>query len=136
MSEVCYVYLADKQMQKISSEDFENPVERRRWFLETRKCRWYTRGWTLQELIAPGNVKFYDQDWALLGTKENHVEALHRITKIERDVLEWAEDITSITIAERFSWASRRNTTRKEDMAYCLMGIMDVNMPLDRKSVV
>lgn len=88
------------------------------------------RGWTLQELIGPYHVTFYAQDWTQLGTKHGLVSEIHKITSIDTRTLWGPEWIKSESIGSRMSWAARRETTRDEDQAYCLMGIFDVNMPL------
>ncbi|KAK0703975.1 hypothetical protein B0T26DRAFT_733497 [Lasiosphaeria miniovina] len=93
-------------------------------------CRWFTRGWTLQELIAPRRLGFYDTDWGFQGEKSEMALELTAITGIRRDVLENKLAPSSVSVAQRMSWASRRETTRAEDMAYCLLGLFDVNMPL------
>jgi hypothetical protein len=90
---------------------------------------WFTRGWTLQELIAPAHLVFYDSKWARLGTKEDFGEDISRLTGIQESVLSGLTPML-VPVAERMAWASTRRTTRTEDMAYCLMGIFDVNMPL------
>ncbi|KAI1115590.1 HET-domain-containing protein [Nemania sp. NC0429] len=105
-----------------------------------RKSRWFTRGWTLQELLAPKLVSFYDRDWNIIGTI--HDDAL-RITDDDSQLCDVVSSITSIPIAflkgapltdacvaKRMSWASKRESTRPEDVAYSLLGIFDVNMPL------
>ena len=94
------------------------------------RSRWFTRGWTLQELIAAKRKYFCAQDWSLIGDKDSLRDSLHSITLIDPAVLKhpWQKRICSI--AERMSWAARRETTRPEDEAYCLMGIFSVNMPL------
>jgi len=116
---VCYAYLGD-----VSSS--ENPALHRSQF---RKSRWFTRGWTLQELLAPSDVVFFASDWRDIGTKQTLNKAIAEITKIDkRSLLECAWD--HVGIAGMMSWASRRTTSRVEDQAYCLMGIFDVNMPL------
>lgn len=95
-----------------------------------RNCRWLSRGWTLQELIAPADVVFYDADWNPLGTKNDIAEELEAITGIDQDVLKGRMSLEAISLAKRMSWAAQRQTTRVEDMAYCLLGIFDVNMPM------
>ncbi|KAM7187356.1 Heterokaryon incompatibility protein (HET) domain containing protein [Naviculisporaceae sp. PSN 640] len=97
---------------------------------QLRACRWFTRGWTLQELIAPAKVQFYDRDWKPRGTKQGMIRNLHEVTGIQTVVLESAQNTYTLPIVARMSWASKRETSRIEDMAYCLMGIFDVNMPL------
>ncbi|KAK1751394.1 heterokaryon incompatibility protein-domain-containing protein [Echria macrotheca] len=94
--------------------------------------RWFTRGWTLQELIAPQDVVFYDQGWRARGSKLSSAVAtqLSRITRISEEVITGEQQAASQSTAIRMSWAAHRHTTRVEDMAYCLFGIFDVNMPL------
>ncbi|KAK2037463.1 HET-domain-containing protein, partial [Colletotrichum somersetense] len=97
-----------------------------------RGCRWFTRGWTLQELIAPDTVELYDKDWRLVGSKldGSFATTLSSVTGIDLEVLNKTTPLESSSVAGRMHWASSRTTTRKEDMAYCLMGIFGVNMPL------
>ncbi|KAJ8110148.1 hypothetical protein ONZ43_g5950 [Nemania bipapillata] len=91
--------------------------------------RWFSRGWTLQELLASSNIVFYSENWQTLTTKLSSVEILSTITGIEKEYLEGAP-LEAASTAKRMSWASSRETTRIEDLAYCLLGIFDVNMPL------
>jgi hypothetical protein len=114
---ICYAYLVDVQS---SSTDIE---------LQLRESRWFKRGWTLQELIAPPIVEFYAADWTEIGTKMSRQELLSEITSINVRILRGG-DLSSCNIAERMSWASERVTTRSEDLAYCLMGLFDVHMPM------
>ncbi|KAK3386527.1 heterokaryon incompatibility protein-domain-containing protein, partial [Podospora didyma] len=119
---VCHIYLADVGIDQqfkstLSSEELE-------------KSRWFTRGWTLQELIAPVYVEFYDMDWRALGTKRHLCPRLAARTSIPESLLLDPSTLPDYFAARRFSWASDRVTTRPEDVAYCLMGIFDVNMPL------
>ncbi|KAL1592838.1 hypothetical protein SLS60_011254 [Paraconiothyrium brasiliense] len=93
------------------------------------KSRWLTRGWTLQELVAPTSVLFYYQDWTLMGDKREFLGQLSDATGIPIFVLENGE-LSELSLAERMSWACYRQTTRVEDMAYCLLGIFDIQMPL------
>jgi hypothetical protein len=115
---ICYAYL----------EDVSLTLGRLDW-LDFRQSRWFTRGWTLQELVAPSIVEFYDVNWTEVGTKLSLQEELSHITGIDISVLR-GDEPWSCNVAQRMSWASRRCTTRPEDMAYCLMGIFDVKMPL------
>ena len=94
------------------------------------RSRWFTRGWTLQELIAAKRIYFCAQDWSIIGNKYSLRDSLHSITLIDTEVLKYPWMIRDCSIARRMSWASRRETTRPEDEAYCLMGIFSVNMPL------
>ncbi|KAI1310360.1 HET-domain-containing protein [Xylaria venustula] len=113
---VCYVYLAD----------LLHPVE----VTGTLNCRWFTRSWTLQELIAPKHVNFYSQDWEFCFTKAEAAVQLSHITGIELAVLHHETSLATICVAQKMSWARSRQATRTEDIAYSLLGIFDINMPL------
>ncbi|KAH7063798.1 heterokaryon incompatibility protein-domain-containing protein [Paraphoma chrysanthemicola] len=93
-------------------------------------CKWRTRGWTLQELIAPQHVEFYDQNWTLRTTKVVSKAVLTAATGVSEDVLHDSALLARLPVARRMSWVSRRQTTRVEDMAYCMLGIFDIHMPL------
>ncbi|KAK4121509.1 HET-domain-containing protein [Parathielavia appendiculata] len=93
-------------------------------------CRWFTRGWTLQELIAPATVEFYDGNWVMRGTKASLITQLESITGILASVLAGSSRLANVSVGVRMSWAANRETTRPEDMAYSLLGIFDVNMPM------
>ncbi|OHF03700.1 HET domain-containing protein [Colletotrichum orchidophilum] len=95
-----------------------------------RQCRWFTRGWTLQELLAPADMTFYDGTWEPIGTKETLAYPIASITGIDVDVLIYPQTLSSACVAKRMSWASSRQTTRTEDTAYCLLGIFQIHMPL------
>lgn len=92
--------------------------------------RWFTRGWTLQELLAPSLVRFYDSDWTLVGDRTALLHDISPATGFSSDVLLGHVPLHQVGIATRMSWASKRNTTRLEDEAYCLLGLFDINMPL------
>ncbi|KAM7198365.1 HET domain containing protein [Rhypophila sp. PSN 637] len=118
----CYVYLADVPLENRVLKPHAGP-------LPGVWSRWYTRGWTLQELIAPKDLVFYYSDWSPAFKKATELKLLSKITGIPRSVLETG-DCSSISVADKMRWAANRTTTRAEDMAYCLLGIFDVNMPL------
>jgi hypothetical protein len=94
-----------------------------------RNSKWFTRGWTLQELIAPRIVEFYAADWTEIGTRVSLQDEISIITGIDNRILE-GESPDICNVAERFSWAASRETSRVEDAAYCLLGIFQVHMPL------
>lgn len=118
-ADVCYAYLKDVSP--------ECRLDERR--SEFRQSRWFKRGWTLQELLAPQLVIFLSSAWTILGTKASHAALVSTITRIPQSVLLLEEEISATSVAERMSWASKRRTTRPEDEAYCLLGIFDINMP-------
>ncbi|KAH7092508.1 heterokaryon incompatibility protein-domain-containing protein [Paraphoma chrysanthemicola] len=117
-SNICYVYLADVSDSEAG------------WGPMFAKSEWFTRGWTLQELIAPTSVEFFAQNWAAIGTKFERYIQIAEITSIDPDALMRVQDIDLFSTAERLSWASHRNVTREEDEAYALLGLFDINMPL------
>ncbi|KAF2764563.1 hypothetical protein EJ03DRAFT_245340, partial [Teratosphaeria nubilosa] len=93
------------------------------------RSRWWRRGWTLQELIAPSNVVFWDPCWNCFGPLVNLVHLISDFTGIEQDMLLRVKSYREICVGKRLSWAAERETTRIEDVAYSLLGILDVNMP-------
>jgi hypothetical protein len=123
---ICYAYLEDVfDDSKAGLGDFGS-------------SKWFTRGWTLQELLAPEEVKFFGPPdslsggelWKPLGTKFNLADQITAATGIDQTSLLVPDQLHQKSIAQRMSWASKRRTTRPEDMAYCLLGIFGVNMPL------
>ncbi|KAF1967872.1 hypothetical protein BU23DRAFT_372147, partial [Bimuria novae-zelandiae CBS 107.79] len=124
-SGVCLVYLEDTMREMIVNSQLApraviNPFQ---------DCRWISRGWTLQELVAPTSLRFYYKDWTLMGDKRDFLEELYEATYIPIFVLDTG-DLSELSVAQRMSWASYRQTTRVEDSAYCLLGIFDIQMPL------
>lgn len=113
---VCYVFLED--MYPGTPKD------------ALVECRWFTRGWTLQEMLAPRDLRFYDAGWNCLGSLEDFKRPIQKVTGIPLRVLTGAWKLSDISIAQRMSWAAKRKTTRIEDVAYCLLGIFGINMPL------
>jgi hypothetical protein len=120
----CYAYLSD-----VSINDRGPGSDRYCWESAFRKSRWFTRGWTLQELIGPKSVEFFSKERERLGDKHSLERQIHEITTIP--VKAFQEGFLSIySIEERKRWAEKRETTRKEDKAYCLLGIFNVFIPL------
>lgn len=113
----CFVYLEDYRSGVFVAAEFA-------------RCKWFTRGWTLQELIAPDDVQFYQTTWNVLGTKKSLLRHIHDITRIPALVLEDKRAVWGCCLAQRMSWAAGRVTRRPEDAAYCLMGLFGVNMPM------
>ena len=117
----CYVYLSD-----VSKPD--NRVDdQRAWEEAFRNSRWFTRGWTLQELIAPRLVDFFSSEGRRLGSKLSLESQIYEVTGIANKALR-GDVLSNFSIKERRSWAERRNTTIEEDAAYCLIGIFDVSI--------
>lgn len=118
-STVCLAYLSD------TKSDGLDPTS-----------KWFTRGWTLQELVASPNVRFYNSDWRFIGDKFELSDELAVITGIDTKILEATDEqsiarrLYEIPVCQKMSWASMRQTTKVEDTAYCLLGIFDIHMPL------
>ncbi|KAL7279345.1 hypothetical protein ACG7TL_007186 [Trametes sanguinea] len=93
-----------------------------------RKSKWFTRGWTLQELIAPRQLLFMSEGWKCLGTKASLADLVEEITGIDAEVLTFRRVLDHVSVARRMSWASGRVTSKVEDEAYSLMGLFDVSM--------
>ena len=135
-SKLCYVYLSDVTMtlEEIRLKNTFNKIhstsDSAGLMARFRNSRWFTRGWTLQELIAPFDVIFLDADWNEIGTKRGLALDISDATNIQTEYLLGKNSIFDASIARRMSFASRRVTSRGEDMAYCLLGLFGVNMPL------
>ena len=123
----CYVYLSDVSVIGFDGDD---QLSKKTWELEFSASRWFTRGWTLQELIAPRTVEFFSKERCPLGDKKSLEQAIHGITRIPYDALRGDRPLHEFSVDERMSWAKDRKTTRQEDAAYCLLGIFDIYMPL------
>ncbi len=121
----CYVYLSDVSPSNIEPSGLPASPP---WESEFRASRWFTRGWTLQELIAPLDVQFFARDGTLLGDKVSLQQQIHEITRIPTLALRGAA-FDRFDVKERFKWADGRQTIREEDWAYCLLGIFSVFIP-------
>lgn len=125
-SQVCYAFLRDVD-SGVSLHDKKHTqdgyVHDR--YMQFKDSAWFTRGWTLQELLAPSRLVFYDHNWIDIGTKSSLQEVISTVTGIE-DFLHCER----ACVAQKMSWAAGRKTTRVEDEAYCIMGLFGVNMPL------
>jgi hypothetical protein len=121
----CYVYLSDVS----TSENTNDRPSQLSWESAFRKSRWFTRGWTLQELIAPKSVLFFSKEGSRLGNKETLKRQIHEITKIPIKAFQ-GSSLSHFTVDERMSWAENRETNYKEDKAYSLQGIFGVCIPL------
>jgi hypothetical protein len=114
----CYVYLSDVPINGFAKND-----------QSFQKSRWFTRGWTLQELIAPKCVEFFSLEGERIGDKISMVQEISDITRIPIEALQGIP-LSRFSIDERMSWAERRETKREEDAAYSLLGIFNIYMPL------
>jgi hypothetical protein len=119
----CYVYLTD-----ISTNN-QIDLSLQPWEVAFRNCRWFTRGWTLQELIAPPSVEFFCSNGNRLGDKKSLEGLLHKITGIPGSALR-GNPLSGYSFENRRSWARNRDTKREEDLAYSLLGILDISIPV------
>ncbi|KAF4930545.1 Vegetative incompatibility protein HET-E-1 [Colletotrichum fructicola] len=110
-SEVCYAYLADVATGG-----------------DIRESEWFTRGWTLQELLAPGNLTFFDKNWIDIGSKAFLRNVIQEITNIPPAALLVNQSV-EYSVAQIFSWTQGRETSRPEDVAYSLLGLLNINLP-------
>jgi hypothetical protein len=114
-SDVCYVYLSD-YVYRPNSDLFTS--------------RWWTRAWTLQELVAPEHVRFFDARWQEIGTKSDRADDIASRVRIDVGTLRDSKRMYSQCVAQRMSWAAHREATREEDLAYSLLGIFNINMTM------
>ncbi|CAK1364941.1 unnamed protein product [Cercospora beticola] len=108
---VCFVYLSDLSKKRTRDTDWRDAL---------KDCRWFTRGWTLQELIASKKIEFYARD-GHIGSREDLLPALRSITGIDLGR-------SMPSHATRLGWVTKRSTKRPEDRAYCMLGICDVSL--------
>ncbi|KAI6003308.1 heterokaryon incompatibility protein-domain-containing protein [Pisolithus orientalis] len=124
-AQVCYAHLNDVDASVFPTERNNNKFGESNGWPE-----WFMRGWTLQELIAPKQVAFFNKDWAQIGSKQRFAPTLQNITGIPCEVLRDGLAAKRLSVAQIMSWAADRKTTRVEDQAYSLMGLFGVNMPM------
>ena len=121
----CYVYLSDVSILEDKLENDSN-LDVQSGF---RTARWFTRGWTLQELLAPSSVEFFSTNYKRLGDKLSLERLIHEITGIPVEALQ-GYDLTTFSIDERVSWVAKRETKHEEDIAYSLFGFFGIFLPL------
>ena len=135
----CYVHLADVEFShhelslKLQSEErfWQAPDGWASLRDRFSKSSWFERGWTLQELIAPKYIVFYDSYWNEIGPLVRFFKDVAKVTGIDESYLISGPGIQRwSSVAMRMSWASHRHTSREEDIAYYLLGLFDINMPL------
>ncbi|KAK5171454.1 uncharacterized protein LTR77_004599 [Saxophila tyrrhenica] len=144
----CFVFLPDvhdleRCTCKLKSRKTHGETTFKTFYVEElKRSTWFTRAWTLQELLAPWNVLFYNADFRCVGTLENLAEHVSEASHIPMEFLSAGEvapmsqrrfcptPVHLASVAQRMGWAARRQASRSEDIAYSLLGIFDVNMPL------
>ncbi|KAF5372101.1 hypothetical protein D9758_004923 [Tetrapyrgos nigripes] len=122
-----YMYYEDAAMCYVYLSDVSGAYHPRNEQSNFRDSRWFRRGWTLQELLAPEYVVFLDKNWQRIGTRWSLRDVVSAVTGIPVDVFE-GRIIDEYSVAQRMSWAAFRETTRPEDQAYCLLGVFGVSM--------
>ncbi|KAK1755526.1 heterokaryon incompatibility protein-domain-containing protein [Echria macrotheca] len=144
-AEVCYAYMFDvrpgynvadmleaARMGELdgSTDESRRDSESISLLVSFHESDWFTRGWTLQELIVPVEVEFLANDWSPIGTRSQMAPIITKACGVDAYALTPGVDLNWVSVARKMYWASRRTTTREEDLAYCLLGLFDVNMPL------
>jgi hypothetical protein len=141
-SAVCYVYLSDvhpkityniRDLTGVTAHEHATFMAQVNVIAQMKEIKWWTRGWTLQELIAPRNMRFFGKGtygWVEIGDKLTLLDLVVQRSRIDEDILRGTANVQQCSIAKRMSWAADRETTRTEDLAYCLLGMFEVNMPL------
>lgn len=130
-AEICYAFLSDfwnygsqvlddsipRATDQPPPQEFDHDIERYYTARAFSRSKWFTRGWTLQELIAPKLVDFYDKDWCFSGSRSTLTRTISDVTNIEIGILDQSRSMASISVAQKMSWAAKRETTRVEDQA-------------------
>ena len=124
-AKACYAYLHD-----VGGSSFPTAKDNKRYPTSNGWPEWFSRGWTLQEMIAPSDVQFFNKNWQPVGNKVMLAKTLKKITRVPEHTLTDGLDERRPCVAQIISWAANRTTTRVEDRAYSLMGLLDVNMPM------
>ena len=124
-SRICYAYLHD-----VHGSSFPSADDNERYHKSNGWPEWFSRGWTLQEMIAPWNLQFFNKDWYPIGDKRTLSPILEAVTGVPQGILKGGLSSNRPCVAQIMSWAANRTTTRVEDRAYSLMGLLDVNMPM------
>lgn len=128
---ICYAYLSDfwnygghilddsiaRETDPPPSRQFEGGRGQHYAARSFSLSKWFTRGWTLQELIAPECVDFYDARWGFCGTRRKLTRTISDVTNIEIGILDRSRSMKSVSVAQKMSWAAKRETTRVEDQA-------------------
>jgi tetratricopeptide (TPR) repeat protein len=119
----CYVFLSDVSLSAVTEMAVCSD-----WEASFRASDWFTRGWTLQELIAPVSVEFFSREGQRIGDKASLDQLLHEITDIPLAALRNCP-LDQFSTSERRRWVENRRTTEEEDIVYCLLGLLGVSMP-------
>jgi hypothetical protein len=118
----CYAFLSD-----VSAPMTDAQLQQNTWEASFRNSRWFTRGWTLQELLAPTSIDFFSSERQRLGDKDSLEQQIYEITRIPVTALR-GDPLDEFSVPERMAWMVGRQTTQEEDMAYSLIGIFGVSM--------
>ncbi|KAL8676594.1 MAG: hypothetical protein Q9224_007270, partial [Gallowayella concinna] len=91
-----------------------------------QESEWFERGWTLQELLAPRHMELYDRNWTYMGTKKSLAPILESKTGIGQNYLTGTANFKTASVATKMSWMAGRTTTMVEDIAYSMLGLLNM----------
>ncbi|KAI0532768.1 heterokaryon incompatibility protein-domain-containing protein [Xylaria digitata] len=137
-ADLCLVYLVDSRGGATASENGVPDSRRRLYTEDDTPCRWFSRCWTLQELLASRKLEFYDSEWDLIGTLQDQASntldefgsEISKITKVDAEACLGKAQLWEYSVEAKMNWASNRKAGRPEDIAYSLLGLFDIRMPL------
>ncbi|KAL9632123.1 MAG: hypothetical protein Q9204_003920, partial [Flavoplaca sp. TL-2023a] len=121
---VCFSYLYDVDWINGQMSKSTNPRR------ADKDSEWFERGWTLQELLAPRYMEFYDRNWNFIGTKTDLASTLELKTGIAKAYLTGATNFKNASVATKISWMAGRTTTMVEDIAYSMLGLLNITMEI------
>lgn len=124
-STLCIVYLYDVKKNAAISIKNSHIFDR---LGQDNPSEWFSRGWTLQELLAPHHMEFYDKEWTYIGSKNRMKASISSITGIDESYLTGESDFKKACIAQKMSWMVGRATTKEEDIAYCMIGLFGITL--------
>jgi hypothetical protein len=125
-AQVCITYLSDVELHEQANDQTKHSIFNA--VGSNSPSEWFSRGWTLQELLAPRDMRFYDRNWKFMGIKVALADEIEAITGIEASYLAETRDFRKACIATKMSWMAGRTTTREEDVSYALLGLFNIMM--------
>lgn len=122
-ADICFVYLSDvKAVEQRSSLNSNHE--------SLRKSKWFTRSWTLVELLVPQRVEFFSDNWTALGDKSTLEKVITEVTLIPARALQGTIPLKNFPVELIRSWTDHRESHRPEDEAYCLLSLLEIDMTI------